>query len=124
MRNGFRIVDIDTHVNPSYDTLVTYLDPAARARVAELQPFDRTREGGARVLHVAPYLFEGPAMTKAVIDILGSDVLMHQSDYPHGEAHFPDTAQMVLDWPIWQDLGRDTLQRHMAGNAEKFLRLA
>jgi hypothetical protein len=34
---------------------------------------------------------------------------MHQSDYPHGEAHFPDTAQMVLDWPIWKDLGRDVL---------------
>jgi len=44
-------------------------------------------------------------MTKAVIDILGPGVLMHQSDYPHGEAHFPDTAQIVLDWPIWRDLG-------------------
>jgi hypothetical protein len=33
MRNGFRVVDIDTHVNPSYDTLVKYLDPnAARGR--------------------------------------------------------------------------------------------
>jgi hypothetical protein len=68
--------------------------------------------------------FEGPAMTKAVIDILGPDVLMHQSDYPHGEAHFPDTAQMVLDWPIWNDFGRDVLQQHMAGNAERFLRMA
>jgi hypothetical protein len=51
-------------------------------------------------------------------------VLMHQSDYPHGEAHFPDTAQMVLDWPIWNEAGRDVLQQHMAGNAEKFLRMA
>jgi hypothetical protein len=58
MRNGFRIVDIDTHVNPSYETLVKYLDPGARSRVAELQPFVRTREGGARVLHVAPYPFD------------------------------------------------------------------
>src|SRR5713101_1954137 len=30
---------------------------------------------------------------------------MHQSDYPHGEAYFPDTAAMVLDWPFWKDLG-------------------
>jgi predicted TIM-barrel fold metal-dependent hydrolase len=67
--------------------------------------------------------FEGPAMTKAVIDILGPDVLMHQSDYPHGEAHFPDTAQMVLDWPIWKELGHEMLKRHMAGNAERFLRM-
>jgi predicted TIM-barrel fold metal-dependent hydrolase len=68
--------------------------------------------------------FEGAAMTKAVIDLLGTDALMHQSDYPHGEAHFPDTAEMVIDWPFWQDLGGDALEKHMAGNAEKFLRLA
>ena len=67
--------------------------------------------------------FEGPEMTKACIDILGDGVLMHQSDYPHGEAYFPDTAEMVIDWPIWQELGTETLQKHMAGNAEKFLRL-
>jgi predicted TIM-barrel fold metal-dependent hydrolase len=67
--------------------------------------------------------FEGPAMTKAVIDLLGTDALMHQSDYPHGEAHFPDTAEMVIDWPFWKDLGGDALEKHMSGNAEKFLRL-
>ena len=50
--------------------------------------------------------FEGAAMTKACIDLLGTEALMHQSDYPHGEAHFPDTAEMVINWPFWQDLGR------------------
>jgi hypothetical protein len=30
-------------VNQSYDTLVKYLDPDARSRLAELQPFVRTR---------------------------------------------------------------------------------
>ena len=68
--------------------------------------------------------FEGPEMTKACIDLLGPDCLMHQSDYPHGEAHFPDTAEMVIDWPFWQDLGEEALIKHMSGNAEKFLRLA
>src|SRR5436190_12226276 len=61
MRNGFRIVDIDTHVNPSYETLVKYLDPGARSRVDELQPFVRTRSSDgttSRVLHVAPYPFD------------------------------------------------------------------
>ncbi len=67
--------------------------------------------------------FEGPAMTKACIDLLGTEALMHQSDYPHGEAHFPDTAEMVIDWPFWKELGTEALQKHMAGNAEKFLRL-
>jgi len=57
MRNGFKIVDIDTHVNPSYDTLVKYLDPGARSHVAELEPFVRTRgyrgETATRLLTVA-----------------------------------------------------------------------
>ena len=67
--------------------------------------------------------FEGPAMTKACIDLLGTSTLMHQSDYSHGEAHFPDTAGMVIDWPFWKELGTEALQKHMSGNAEQFLRL-
>src|ERR1700751_5234074 len=51
MRNGFRIVDIDTHVNPSYDPLVK-----------NLHPFVRTRgyrgETATRLLTVAPYPFD------------------------------------------------------------------
>jgi hypothetical protein len=31
---------------------------------------------------------------------------------------------MVLDWPIWNELGHDVLKRHMAGNAERYLRMA
>ena len=67
--------------------------------------------------------FEGPEMTKACIDLLGENALMHQSDYPHGECFFPETAQMVMDWPIWKDLGEDALKKHMGGNAEELLRL-
>jgi hypothetical protein len=61
MRNGYRVVDIDTHVNPSYETLVRYLDPSARSRVDEFRPFVRTRSSDGittRVLHVAPYPFD------------------------------------------------------------------
>jgi len=67
--------------------------------------------------------FEGPAMTKACIDILGDGVLMHQSDYPHGEAYFPETAGMVIQWPIWSVLGEQALRKHMYDNAASFLRL-
>lgn len=62
-------------------------------------------------------------MTKAVIDLLGEDVLMHQSDYPHGEANFLDTAQLVTDWPIWKELGSEALRKHIGDNAGKYLRL-
>ena len=64
---------------------------------------------------------EGPAMTKACIDILGDGCLTHQSDYPHPEAHFPDTAEMVINWPIWQELGETALRKHMGENAERFI---
>ena len=67
--------------------------------------------------------FEGPEMTRACIDILGEDALMHQSDYPHGEAYFPETAGMVIHWPIWSVLGEQALRKHMYDNAAKFLRL-
>jgi predicted TIM-barrel fold metal-dependent hydrolase len=67
---------------------------------------------------------EGPEMTKACYDILGNGALMHQSDYPHPEAYFPDTAEMIIDWPIWKDLGDDSLRHHMSANAEQLLRMA
>ena len=53
--------------------------------------------------------FEGAALAKTCYDILGDGALTHQSDYPHPEAHFPDTAEMVIDWPIWQELGDKAL---------------
>ena len=49
---------------------------------------------------------------------------MHQSDYAYNEAHFQDTAEMVIDWPFWKEMGGDALEKHMSGNAAKFLRLA
>ena len=67
--------------------------------------------------------FEGPAMTKACYELLGEDCWSHQSDYPHPEAYFPDTAEMIIDWPIWKELGDQALHKHMHGNAEKILRL-
>lgn len=41
---------------------------------------------------------EGEKLTNAVCDLLGEDLLMYASDYPHGESHFPHTVGMVLDW--------------------------
>ena len=33
---------------------------------------------------------EGARLTNAVADLVGDDVLMYASDYPHGESHFPE----------------------------------
>ena len=66
---------------------------------------------------------EGPLMTKACIEILGENVLMHQSDYPHPQAWFPETAKEVMEWDIWSNFSKDALQKHMHTNAVDFLRI-
>jgi uncharacterized protein len=43
---------------------------------------------------------EGAALTNAVSDLLGDDVLMYASDYPHGESHFPKSAGIVRGWDM------------------------
>jgi predicted TIM-barrel fold metal-dependent hydrolase len=43
---------------------------------------------------------EGAALTNAVADLLGEDVLMYASDYPHGESHFPKSAGIVTGWSM------------------------
>ena len=45
---------------------------------------------------------EGAPLTNAVADLLGDDVLMYASDYPHGESHFPASAGIVLGWDMAQ----------------------
>ena len=78
MRNGYRIVDIDTHVNPSIDTLLKYIEPSFRPRVDELTPYLRTgRLGGAdntKFISIAPYpydRFPGEAPTEVKIVVGG-----------------------------------------------------
>src|SRR5207244_12670392 len=41
MRQGFRVIDSDTHVNPSLDVLLRYADQPLRDRLDELAPYMR-----------------------------------------------------------------------------------
>lgn len=41
---------------------------------------------------------EGWPMTESVMDLLGDDILMYASDYPHGESWFPHSVDTVLGW--------------------------
>ena len=43
---------------------------------------------------------EGEALTNSVIDLLGEDILMYASDYPHGESWFPKSVETVLGWKM------------------------
>ncbi|MFT4065540.1 amidohydrolase family protein [Paraburkholderia sp.] len=84
------------------------------------EPIDYVRMGRFRV---GAEPFEGPEITKFCVEMLGEDALMHQSDYPHGESHFPDTVEMVMEWDFWKDKPDSALRKFMSGNAESFLRL-
>ncbi|MCH8108108.1 MAG: amidohydrolase [Chloroflexi bacterium] len=41
---------------------------------------------------------EGEDVTMSVIDLLGEDILMYASDYPHGESWFPISVDTVMGW--------------------------
>ena len=49
---------------------------------------------------------EGEKLTKAVIDLVGEDVLMYASDYPHGESQFPKSVETVMAWDMPQQRKR------------------
>lgn len=66
--------------------------------------------------------FEGPTITKGVIDVLGEDVLMYESDFPHPECMFPDSTDHVIAWK--SEIGEDATRKLMGENAMRFLRLA
>jgi hypothetical protein len=55
MRNGFRVCDVDTHINPGAEVLDKYVDAGFRPRLPELAPYKvaiQSREvGGERHVH-------------------------------------------------------------------------
>ena len=52
---------------------------------------------------------EGAALTNAVSELVGDDVLMYASDYPHGESHFPESTRLVANWNMSEDRKRKLL---------------
>lgn len=59
---------------------------------------------------------EGLALTQSVIDLLGEDILMYASDYPHGESWFPKSTETVLSW----DLSASVKRKLLWDNAVKY----
>src|SRR5499433_1942487 len=61
---------------------------------------------------------EGAELTKAVIQLLGEDILMYASDYPHGESWFPKSVDTVMAW----DLPERQKKKLFWDNAARFYR--
>ncbi len=43
-------------------------------------------------------LYEGAATVRSIIEMVGDDAIMYQSDYPHDQCTFPTSADTVLAW--------------------------
>ena len=46
---------------------------------------------------------EGPEMVRMVNQMMGDQILMFASDYPHSESHFPESVDLVLGWESLSD---------------------
>jgi predicted TIM-barrel fold metal-dependent hydrolase len=74
MRQGYRVIDTDTHVTPSTEVLFRYADKELRARVDELKPYTRVMkpapgrghpETDYEILRINPIPYERVAGQKA-----------------------------------------------------------
>ena len=67
-------------------------------------------------------LYEGAATVRSIIEMVGDDAIMYQSDYPHDQCKFPASADTVLAWHA-DGLSDSTMRKLMSGNAERYIRL-
>ena len=44
-----------------------------------------------------------------VADIVGENVLMYASDYPHGESAFPESTNIILKWQHMSEARKQAL---------------
>jgi len=65
-------------------------------------------------------LYEGAATVRSIIELVGDDAIMYQSDYPHDQCKFPTSTDVVLSW---EGLSESTMRKLMSENAERYLRL-
>jgi predicted TIM-barrel fold metal-dependent hydrolase len=68
-------------------------------------------------------LYEGAATVRSIIEMIGDDAIMYQSDYPHDQCRFPASTDTVLAWSD-DGVSDETMRKLMSGNAERYLRLS
>jgi uncharacterized protein len=95
-----------------------YLHPSLPAR--KRTPLEYLQDG--RVF-CGVELYEGAATVRSVIELIGDDAIMYQSDYPHDQCRFPTSVDTVLAWRA-EGVGEDTMRKLMSDNAERYLRLS
>src|SRR5262249_37340212 len=52
---------------------------------------------------------EGERCFRHTVEALGADTLMFATDYPHSESWFPKSVDIVMAWPMAEDVKRKLL---------------
>src|SRR5207245_5801741 len=111
MRQGFRVIDSDTHVNPSLDVLLRYADNELKQRIDDLQPYRRTVKtvpgrgdaedvGSSTILSVRPVRLQRVAGEKSAPATQGDGdrgFLSGRTQDGHAAAHH--RARRRRQWP-------------------------
>lgn len=63
---------------------------------------------------------EGERVTKSVIDLVGEDILMYASDYPHRESWFPKSVETVMAWNMPDQMRRKFLWDNAIKNYSRY----
>ncbi len=97
---------------------MTRMDEHAKSHVnylpeLKMKPSDYVRSGR---YFQSIEMSEGEALTKAVLGLIGDDILMYASDYPHRESWFPRSVETVMAW----DLPEATKRKLFWDNAVRY----
>jgi predicted TIM-barrel fold metal-dependent hydrolase len=115
MRQGFRVIDADTHVNPSLDVLLRYADSELRDRLGELQPYQRTVKtvpgrgdaedvGASTILSIKPVRLQRVAGEKSG----------HANEQGADRGFLSGRTQMVTRQPITPRVAEDASQGRLS----------
>src|SRR5215510_13389170 len=123
MRQGFRVIDCDTHVNPSMDVLLRYADAPLRDRMDDLTPYlrkvkvspgrgDAEDEGQATILSIKQLRYSRVAGRKPSAPTGAEGDRGFLSARTHMVTRLPITARVADDnaWGRLADMdteGRD-----------------
>ena len=106
MRQGFRVIDSDTHVNPSLDVLLRYADKELQQRIDDLQPYRRTVKtvpgrgdaedvGSATILSVKPVRLQRVAGEKPSRPPARTAI----ADFSRGARRWSRASRSPRAWP-------------------------
>ena len=101
-------------------------DQNGRARQVARQIHARTENEAERIRAERP-LFPGhrdfrgrEGYQKSVIDLVGEDILMYASDYPHRESWFPKSVETVMAWDMPDGVRRKFLWDNAIKNYSRY----